>query len=865
LVIIGAGLTAAFWLPPLVREQVAARVEARTGLSAKVDGVSLGFGSVTLGELAVGAEGGPRIRARDVAFDAGPLMLALRGASAVDGLHVRELDVALPLHAPASQKLLERLRARGEQAAQETSEAGDAIEVRIDALALALSDEQGALLQMKGSARAEATGAELAIEKLAVGRVPDHALEVERVTVRAQRGAGGLRIARASAARARLALATPPPPPAGAALPEPEEEELEDDGTAAPPAASPEPPSRPSTWARLLRAVRSATGSGKSTAGAATAQAAAGPPGASTGAAQGGVGAAFRRLSDDAVLALETASVHDGGFDKPAILQSLRATLKVQRARALTLTGSGKAQGGGSIGWDLVLKPEPVAADGQVELRSLPLALLAPFLPEVPWHEPELGRVDASLVIKTESAQAIALSGEASLRDAAIAAARIAATPVHDIGLSLSGKGRFLPLQKRLEIAESRLTIGNASVDLAGAMEWSADHYLFDVDAVLPPTPCTSAVRAIPEDLLGDMALATWAGKLAGKLRLKLDSRELDAAEFDIDVQDRCEFATVPAMADLRRFQTPFLHSVMEPNGGVFEMETGPGTAAWAYLEDISPFFVHAVLAHEDGGFFKHRGFSMMHVRNALVRNLKERRYVVGASTITMQLVKNVFLHREKTLARKIQEVLLTWWIERVMEKRDILELYLNVIEYGPGVYGIRNGARHYFNRLPSQLSPAEAVYLSTILPNPKRYHSHFERGALSSQWMEIMRRMLVRLRERGSYSPEVAEYGLGEVKAFRFVPEGAIVPARLLPAGAAPLPYMQGFEEGGGEGGWDADAGGDPLRFDEARDSLPARTERRAAQPGPAQRGAQPRPAQPGPAPRPALPRAGQPRGALR
>ena len=147
-------------------------------------------------------------------------------------------------------------------------------------------------------------------------------------------------------------------------------------------------------------------------------------------------------------------------------------------------------------------------------------------------------------------------------------------------------------------------------------------------------------------------------------------------------------------MADLRRFHMPFMHSVLEPNGAEFQMETGPGTPNWAYIEDISPFFVHAVLAHEDAGFFIHRGFSMLHVRNALVRNLKERRYVVGASTITMQLVKNVFLHREKTLARKIQEVLLTWWIERVMEKRDILELYLNVIEYGPGVYGIRNGAQ---------------------------------------------------------------------------------------------------------------------------------------------------------------------------
>ena len=289
------------------------------------------------------------------------------------------------------------------------------------------------------------------------------------------------------------------------------------------------------------------------------------------------------------------------------------------------------------------------------------------------------------------------------------------------------------------------------------------------------------------------MALAEWKGKFAGHVRVKLDSRELDKTELVIAPEDHCDFVAVPAMADLRRFREPFMHSVVEPDGTVFEMETGPGTANWTSLEDINPFFVHAVLAHEDGGFFTHHGFSLRHIRDALVRNLKEGRYVVGASTITMQLVKNVFLHREKTLARKIQEVLLTWWIERVMEKRDIIELYLNVIEYGPSVYGIRNGARHYFNRLPSQLSPAESVYLATILPNPKRYHSFLDEGALVASWMSQMRQMLARLKERGSYSQEATDYGLHEIEDFHFHPEGTIVPPRQLPGGAATLPYLQG------------------------------------------------------------------------
>jgi membrane peptidoglycan carboxypeptidase len=230
---------------------------------------------------------------------------------------------------------------------------------------------------------------------------------------------------------------------------------------------------------------------------------------------------------------------------------------------------------------------------------------------------------------------------------------------------------------------------------------------------------------------------------------------------------------------------------VTEPDGKVFEMETGPGTSAWTPIEAMSPYFVHAVLVHEDPQFFSHHGFSLINIRNALARDLKERRYAVGASTITMQLVKNVFLHREKTLARKIQEVLLTWWTERVMEKRDILELYLNVIEYGPGVYGIRQAAQHYWNRLPSELSPAEGVFLSTILPNPKKYHSYYDKNALSSSWMSQMRSQMKRMGERGAYDAKAVEYGMAEIEHFKFARDGAPAAPRIIPGATAPLPYM--------------------------------------------------------------------------
>jgi membrane peptidoglycan carboxypeptidase len=288
------------------------------------------------------------------------------------------------------------------------------------------------------------------------------------------------------------------------------------------------------------------------------------------------------------------------------------------------------------------------------------------------------------------------------------------------------------------------------------------------------------------------MARAEWRGSIAGQLRFQTDSRELDKTVLNVNITDRCSFEVVPVLADLSRFAGPFVHSVTEPDGTVFEMETGPGTENWTPIEQMSPYLVHAVLVHEDPQFFNHHGFSPLNIRNALVRDLKERRYAVGASTISMQLVKNVFLHREKTLARKIQEVLLTWWTERVMEKRDILELYLNVIEYGPSIYGIRNAAQHYWNRTPAELSPGESVFLANILPNPKHFHSYYQRNALSASWASGLKRFLQRLGERGAYDKEATDFGLEELDHFHFARPGHAPEPRTIAGSAAPLPYQQ-------------------------------------------------------------------------
>jgi hypothetical protein len=503
------------------------------------------------------------------------------------------------------------------------------------------------------------------------------------------------------------------------------------------------------------------------------------------------------RLAPNVQLAVESLEVRSLGTDgTETILEELEATVRGQggqQTREFKATGQGDTESGGSIRWNLDVQPLEARVEGTLGFDRLSLALVAPLLPSVPWHEPERAWLDGELVVQGESASRFDVRGRVHLVGAAIDSERVAEEPVHGISVLMQGKGTWLPLQRRLEVGQGSIEIGQAKVNLSGALEWAPDHYLFDFDADLPSTKCGDAVGAIPDDLLGELTEFTWDGALAGSLSVEVDSRALDETTLDIDVMDSCTFVNVPEMADLSRIEEPFTHTVEEPDDTVFEMETGPGSENWVPLDSISPLLVHAVLAHEDAAFFEHAGFAPWAIEKALTRNLQEGGFVLGASTVTMQLAKNLFLRREKKLARKVQEVLLTWWLEHSLEKPDILELYLNIIEYGPELYGIGNATRHYFGRPPSDVSPAEAVFIATILPDPKDYHDQYERERLSRGTRNRMKRQLENMFEKERIDAEVRDYGLAEIEEFSFHKEGDPPPEpREIPPGVTALPYEE-------------------------------------------------------------------------
>ncbi len=152
-----------------------------------------------------------------------------------------------------------------------------------------------------------------------------------------------------------------------------------------------------------------------------------------------------------------------------------------------------------------------------------------------------------------------------------------------------------------------------------------------------------------------------------------------------------------------------------------YQLAGGSVAQTWVPLERMSPALVRAVIASEDAGFCRHHGIAFAELRSA-IQNAQRRRSldVPGASTITMQVVKNLFLWRERSLARKGAELIVAPVMEVVWTKRRILEVYLNIAEWAPGVFGAEQAARHHFRRSASRLSAAQAALLAAALPNPK-------------------------------------------------------------------------------------------------------------------------------------------------
>lgn len=166
----------------------------------------------------------------------------------------------------------------------------------------------------------------------------------------------------------------------------------------------------------------------------------------------------------------------------------------------------------------------------------------------------------------------------------------------------------------------------------------------------------------------------------------------------------------------------------------------------WRTLNEISEAVQNAVVLSEDWAFYQHSGIDFLQVREAVEDSFEDGKRVRGASTITQQVVKNVFLNSERSVIRKILEWGLALRLESVLSKRKILEVYLNIVEWGSGIYGIESASQAYFQRHPNALTLKEAAFLAMLLPSPKRYAVSFRKHELTPYAQKTIDAILLKM-----------------------------------------------------------------------------------------------------------------------
>ena len=327
----------------------------------------------------------------------------------------------------------------------------------------------------------------------------------------------------------------------------------------------------------------------------------------------------------------------------------------------------------------------------------------------------------------------------------------LAAVPVENVSLGLSVAGTAYPIARRLELERAEARVRDFTARLSGsfamppersssptARRWTCPE--IELTFTVPKMPCAKLLASIPPALVPQLQGFVMQGTFDADVGAKIDFANLEALELRGKVGiDGCKVlkapAEVTALAGTRiaAWSTSRCRSssARRPPDRARPMAVivGPDNPDFVPYDEISPYLVGSIMTTEDNGFFKHRGWVTSEFKSALRRNLQRGGFRLGASSITMQMVKNVLLTQEKTLSRKLQELFLVWYIEQQLPKERILELYFNAIEFGPRIYGIGTATRHYFGKKPSELTPLEAAFFSSILPSPKRRYIQYCHG----------------------------------------------------------------------------------------------------------------------------------------
>ncbi|MEO0046388.1 MAG: Monofunctional biosynthetic peptidoglycan transglycosylase [Bacteroidota bacterium] len=264
----------------------------------------------------------------------------------------------------------------------------------------------------------------------------------------------------------------------------------------------------------------------------------------------------------------------------------------------------------------------------------------------------------------------------------------------------------------------------------------------------IPKMKANDFISSLPTGLFRHFEGMEAQGNFSYALHFEYNNHQPNDIIFDSKLKPEGLKITKYGEADLNKINGEFTYRAIDNGVAQRPIVVGPSNPNFTPLNQISPYLQKCVLTSEDPSFFNHRGFINEAFKQSIAKNIKTKKFARGASTISMQLVKNAFLTREKTLSRKLEEILLVYILEnnRISSKERMLEVYFNIIEWGPNVYGIGEASHFYFNKIPQDLNVNQCLFLAGIIPKPKGFMWRLENAEKFKPFAQQHNDFLMRL-----------------------------------------------------------------------------------------------------------------------
>ncbi len=386
------------------------------------------------------------------------------------------------------------------------------------------------------------------------------------------------------------------------------------------------------------------------------------------------------------------------------------------------------------------------AARGEGELavdaERFTLDRVAHVIGDAPIRNPSETALGASLRLEL-GPQRASFRGDVAVEGLTVAHPMLAAEPLEGIEASARVGGELDRVTRALSVDDAAVEVGGVEYELEGFVWLPGGVNPIETRVrrrpragarlAVSPVGCDEVLASIPAALVPELRDFELGGEFTAELSVDVDLEHARATVLEGEVGiGGCRVKSAPPQMHAARLWRQFSYDAQLTESDARRVVVGPDNPSFVPIDEVSEHLVNALMTTEDSNFYGHDGYVRSQFREALIRNLEAGYFRYGASSITMQMVKNVLLGHEKTLARKLQELFLTWHVETELSKDRIMEIYVNAIEFGPGIYGIGEAAEHYFGKHASELNPVEAAFFSAILPNPRGRYGQFCRGELN-------------------------------------------------------------------------------------------------------------------------------------